>query len=138
MVPYIWVRGLFRVRSKENPMSRTIEAGENTSPTWADVTDLITHLEQEHKCRIVVEMSRGSGKAPHLSVDCVAKRVRGRADWYTVQYTVGRWPSHSARTMPALLLRQLWQLSELLHNYDDLPLMRPLMPEAELPPPPAY
>jgi hypothetical protein len=94
-------------------------------------------LERQFHCKIVIETAlvpKGKGV---LSVDVVAKRVRGRNDWYTVVYEVARWPTHGHKTMPSLLLRRLWELSNALHDYDDLPLLRSAMPEASLPRPPA-
>lgn len=113
-----------------------IERDENKEPTWQNVAELLDYLQSEHRCRVVVETSlipKGKGA---ISVDVVSRRVRGRSDWYTCRYVVGRWPSHRARTMPALLVQLLWQLSDAMHDYDDLPIFRDLMPEAILPPPP--
>jgi hypothetical protein len=84
-----------------------------------------------------MEMAAGTGTRLSLSVDVVAKRVAGRSDWYTCRYVVGRWPTHRVRTMPALLIRMLWQLSDDMYDYDDLPIFRNEMPEAEVPLPPA-
>lgn len=120
-------------------MSRNLrlEKGEIDSPTWADVIQLAQHLEKEHRCRVVIEMAAQTGTRPAMSVDVVAKRVAGRNDWYSCRYEVGRWPTHNAKTMPALLLRMLWRLSDAMYDYDDLPVLRAIMPEATLPPPPA-
>lgn len=114
-----------------------IERGEETSPTWADVCELLKHVEKEHRCRVVIETAAGTGTRMSLSVDVVAKRVAVRSDWYTCRYVVGRWPTHRVRTMPALLHRMLWTLSDDMYDYDDLPILREAMPEATLPLPPS-
>jgi hypothetical protein len=118
-------------------MAVRMESGENTSPTWANVSEMMQEVEREHKCRVIVEMAlipKGKGA---MSIDLVAKRVKDRSDWYTCRYVVGRWPTHRVKTMPALLVQLLWRLSEEMHDYDDLPIFRNMMPEAEIPPPPA-
>jgi hypothetical protein len=118
-------------------MALKTRLGEGDAPVWADVMELIRHIEKEHRCRVVVEMALGTGTRPVLSVDTVAKRVAGRSDWYTCKYEVGRWPTHLARTMPALLVRMLWRLDEAMYDYDDLPILREAMPEEECPRPPS-
>lgn len=126
-----------RARCSGVEMAFKAEKGEIDSPTWADVIELCKHLEKEHRCRVVIEMAAQTGTRSALSVDCVAKRVAGRSDWYTCRYEVGRWPTHNARTMPALLLRMLWRLSEGMYDYDDLPILRSSVPEEECPRPPS-
>lgn len=126
-----------RARIMGVKMAFKAQPGEQESPTWADVIDLSKHVEKEHRCRVVIEMAAGTGTRPNLSVDVVAKRVAGRDDWYTCKYVIGRWPTHRCRTMPALLVQMLWKLSDDMYDYDDLPLLRSMMPEASIPPPPA-
>lgn len=106
-------------------------------PSWQDVIELVGYLEAQHKCRIVVEMGRQGGPKPYLAVDVIAKRAKGRNDWYTCCYRVGRYPSYNHKGLPGLLLHLLWGLDEAITDYDDLPLLRDYMPEAELPLPPA-
>lgn len=109
--------------------------GEHEGPTWRDVQDLLLHLGKEHKCLVDVRIVAGDWSPPYMEVTVTAKRANSPGDWYTCRYTVGRWPTHRAKTMPALLVELLWKLSDAMHDYDDLPMFRDQMPKAELPPP---
>lgn len=114
-------------------MSR--DSGEPKGPSWADVSELIQHIEKEHKCVIRVEMGAARSTRLGLVWDCVAQRANGRQNWYTICHVMRYWPTHQARTVPGLLVQTLWKLQEAIHDYDELPLLRP-MPEADLPLPP--
>jgi len=111
--------------------------GEYEGPTWRDVLDLQLHLNKEHKCLTEVTFLGADRQPPWLEVTLTARRAAPDRSWYTCRYVVGRWPTHRAKTMPALLVELLWKLSDAMIDYDELPILRDLMPKAELPPPPA-
>ena len=105
-------------------------------PSWADVAELIHHVEKEFKCKVTWEMGVSAYAKLGLVGSVFASRAQGRNDWYVCQRLDLRWPTSSARTIPALLVLKLWKLSDAMHDYDELPILREAMPEATLPLPP--
>lgn len=113
-----------------------VERGETEEPTWANVAEMIAYVEKEHRCKVTWEMGASSWGKRGLAGSVYASRVEGRNNWYVCQRLGLSWPTSSARTMPALLVRTLWRLCDAMHDYDELPIFRDYMPKAELPPPP--
>lgn len=119
------------------PGTFKIERDENTEPTWANVAEMIAYVEKEYRCKVTWEMGASSFNKRGLTGSVFASRVEGRNNWFVCQRLDLRWPTSSARTMPAALVRTLWRLCDAMHDYDELPIFRDYMPEATLPPPPA-
>lgn len=113
-----------------------IRDGETFQPSWGDLALVIAELEHANRCKIVVEMGLSSFGKQALAWDIVAKRVKGRNDWYTVAYETRRWPSHGYKSVPAMLITAAYAVAELVEEHDALPLLRSTMPEEECPPPP--
>jgi len=113
------------------------ERDENTSPTWGDVAEMIGYIEKEHRCKVTWEMGGSAYSKRALVGSVFASRAGGRSNWFVCQRLDLRWPTASAKTIPALLVRTLWRLSDAMHDYDELPIFRDRMPEATLPLPPA-
>lgn len=117
-------------------MAFRADRGEIDSPTWADVGELMQYVEKEHKCRVTWEWGTASTGKRGMAGNVLAYRVEGRNNWYVCQRLGLYWPTHSARTMPALLVQTLWRLCDAMVDYDELPIFRDKMPKAELPLPP--
>lgn len=119
------------------PSTFRMERGENQEPTWANVAEMVAYVEREHRCKVTWEMGLSSYSKHGLVGSVFASRVQGRNSWYVCQRLDLRWPTSSAKTMPALLVRTLWRLCDVMVDYDELPILREGMPEATLPLPPA-
>lgn len=100
-----------------------IDPGENTGPVWRNVHEMIRELEVDLLGRVVVELGAMLKTQGAMSVDVSFRRVRGRSDWYNVAYVVGRYPSHRAKTMPGMLVAMLWELRDLVLDYDARPIV---------------
>lgn len=92
-------------------------------PSWADVAEMIGYVEKEFKCRVTWEMGSSSYSKRGLVGSVFASRVQGRNNWYVCQRLDLRWPTSSARTIPALLVQRLWKLCDALHDYGELPML---------------
>src|SRR5215207_9756253 len=117
-------------------MSRNQVDANERGPSWGDVVEMIAYVEREFKCKVTWEMGGSSYSKRGLVGSVFASRVEGRSSWYVCQRLDLRWPTSSARTIPALLVQRLWQLCDAMHDYDELPIFRERMPEATLPLPP--
>lgn len=125
-----------RTRIMGQEMTPKPQPGEADSPTWADVGEMMRYVEREHKCRVTWEWGTATVGKRGMVGNVIAYRVEGRNNWYACQRLGLFWPTHSARTMPALLVSVLWRLCDAMHDYDELPIFRDQMPQATLPLPP--
>lgn len=112
------------------------EPGENVGPAWRDVWLLMAELNRELKGRCVIAFDLTSGGFPRAVVEITLIRTRGRNDHYTVASVRGSWPTSTSRTMPALLIRLLWQLEDAAAEADTRAGAVPPYAEGVLPLPP--
>lgn len=115
---------------------RAPEPGELNGPMWKDVWLLMEELNRELKGRCVLEMCRASYGTAIGRLDLSLRRSRGRTDWFTVATVGASWPTGNARTMPALLIRLLWQLEDAVAEAETRAALAVKAPEGELPLPP--
>lgn len=99
------------------------EPGENVGPVWRNVFEMVRELEVDLGGRVVIEMGAIVKSQGALSVDASFRRVRHRSDWYNVAYVVGRYPSHRAKTMPGMVVAMLWELRDLVLDFDARPIV---------------
>jgi len=97
------------------PMRR-VERQETLGPTWNDVRELVTMIENHHKVgvRVGTSFTRAGSRGPICYWTCSAWRAVPVEDWVCRCSVVREWPHPDHKTVSGLVYGVLMDLDEKL------------------------